>query len=300
MYLRLPLLYILLLLSFSSATAQELTIYIMPAPKGVNWESPRRLILSYIGNLLVSSPYQSSEKHPIGHVVVELKDSNRYALVGTTATSNRFMMHKVMHRGWAAGILFATVDGTLEEEDINLPQLTKRKGNGEIAFVNYKINKAVFERLWKYLQEYKQRGYGKYYNGKNKPREGEGAGCSSFAYSFLEVGGLNHFLDSKPWIIHIAIQESLIGGPETDGRRVSIFTMLVRGRWANIKRNRYRNLDIYEPTFMFNNINYKWLTSPDTGTISRSMYGKAKGLTIDARNIAPPDEPIWLNDINVQ
>jgi hypothetical protein len=289
-----------LLLLFASASAQELTIYAMPAPKGVNWKSPRRLVLSYINNILVRSPYNTHEKHPIGHVIVELKDSNRYALIGTTATSNRYMMHKVMHRGWAAGILFANVDGTLEEDSINLPQIAMRKENGDMAFVHYKINTAVFERLWKYLQEYKQRGYGKYYNGKNKPREGAGAGCSSFAYSFLEVGGLNHFLDSKTWLIHLAIQESLIGGPEADGRRVSIFTMLARGRWANIKRNRYRNLDIYEPTFMFNDINYRWLTSSDTGIVSRAIYGKAKGLTIDATHIEPPNEPIWLNDTGVQ
>ena len=198
MRFRLPIFYLSFILSFSSATAQELTIYAMPAPKGVNWKSPRRLILSYIGNILVRSPYKSSEKHPIGHVVVELKDSNRYAMVGTTATSNRFMMHKVMHRGWAAGILFATVDGTLEEDRINLPQIAMRKENGDMAFVKYKVSKENFDRLWEYLQEYKKRGYGKLYNGKNKPRKGEGAGCSSFAYSFLEVGGLNHFIDYKP------------------------------------------------------------------------------------------------------
>lgn len=282
-----------IVLNYSSA--QELTIYTMPAPRGVNWKSPRTLVLSYINNAICYSPYKGSKRHPIGHVIIELKDESKYALVGSTATSNRYMIHKIMHRGWGVGLLFATVNGTIEEADVNTPQLAIRTENGDIAFVHYKINREVFDRLWLYLQEYKERGYGKYYNGKNNPRKGAGAGCSAFAYSFIEIGGLDKLLDESRWQVHVAVQEGLIGGPESDDRRVSLFRLFTRGKWANPHR-RHRQLSIYEPTFMYKWILNEWSKLPDTGKIHRGMHSKAKGIIIDAMDIHPPQEPIWLSD----
>lgn len=279
---------ILILLSVT-ATAQELTLYVLPAPKPINWHSPRSLLFSYINNAIVTNKYSRGQKHAIGHVMVELKYKERYALVGTTATSNRYMMHKVMHRGWGLGILFATINGKLEGTDINLPQLKERTMSGEMAYIRYKINYKTFDRLWEYLQDYKARGYDKYYNGENNPRAGKGAGCSAFAHSFLEVGGLQYLVNDSNWKIDIPVQEGLIGNPLAD-RRVSIFKLLTRGRWAN-EHCKHRHLYYYEPTKMYNGILY-YPIGTDT-MIRRDSISRAKGLVVDAVNIPTPEEPIW-------
>lgn len=278
---------IFLLLSVT-ATAQELTLYVLPAPKPINWHSPRSLVFSYINNAIVANKYGKGQKHAIGHVMVELKYNERYALVGTTATSNRYMMHKVMHRGWGLGILFATINGKLEEADINQPQLQERTASGEMAYVRYKINAIMFERLWTYLQEYKARGYDKYYNGENNPRAGKGAGCTAFGHSFLEVGGLQYLLNDSNWKVNVRVQDGLIGRPIAD-RRVSIFKLMMRGRWAK-EKHRHRHLQYYEPTLMYNDI----LSKMNNNTIgTKDSIGKAKGIVIDASLLLPPDESIW-------
>lgn len=290
---------LVLLMSYVNVSAQELTIYTLPSPKGINWKSPRRLVLSYIRNAMAPG-HDKQPKHSLGHVIIELKDSNHYALVGSTAMSSSYMTHKVMHRGWAAGVLFATVDGKIEEADINAPELAIRMQTGEMAFIHYKVNQVVFDRLWQYLQEYIDKGYGKYYNGKNDPRSGRGAGCSAFAYSFIEIGGLNGLVDESGWQVHIPIQESLIGGPEADDRRVSILKLFLTGKWANIKRRPYRELNLYEPTYIYKQINRQWASARDTGSLHRVLYGKAHGLYIDATNMPVPNEPVWLNGPAVQ
>ncbi len=280
---------IFLLLSVT-ATAQELTLYVLPAPKPINWQSPRSLVFSYINNAIIANKYGRGQKHAIGHVMVELKYKDRYALVGTTATSNRYMMHKVMHRGWGLGILFATINGKLEEANINQPQLQERTASGEMVYIRYKINAQMFERLWAYLQEYKARGYDKYYNGENNPRAGKGAGCSAFGYSFLEVGGLQYLLNDSAWKVNVRVQEGLIGRPIAD-RRVSIFKLMIKTRWAK-ERNKYRRLQYYEPTLIYQDV-LNILKNNAAGT--KDSIGNAKGIIIDAQTLQPPDEPIWQN-----
>lgn len=280
---------ILLLLSVT-ATAQELTLYVLPAPKPINWQSPRSLVFSYINNAIIANKYGRGQKHAIGHVMVELKYKDRYALVGTTATSNRYMMHKVMHRGWGLGILFATINGKLEEADINQPQLQERTASGEMVYIRYKVNNLTFERLWAYLQEYKARGYDKYYNGENNPRAGKGAGCSAFGHSFLEVGGLQHLLNDSAWKVNVCVQEGLIGQPIAD-RRVSIFMLMIKTKWAK-ETKKYRRLQYYEPTMIYKDI-LSNMANNSIGT--KDSIGKARGIVIDASTLQPPDEPIWQN-----
>jgi hypothetical protein len=146
----------------------------------------------------------------------------------------------------------------------------------------------MFERLWAYLQEYKARGYDKYYNGENNPRAGKGAGCSAFGHSFLEVGGLQHILNDSAWKIDVSVQEGLIGKPIAD-RRVSIFILMIKARWAK-ETNKYRRLQYYEPTLMYKDV----LSKMNNNTIgTKDSLGQAKGIVIDASTLQPPDEPIW-------
>ena len=274
--------------------AQQITIYTIPSPKGINWKSPVTLMFSYISNTFAKSPY-GSEKHPIGHMIVELKDSTRYALCGATSQANSGMTKKVMRKGYGLGILFETISGRLEEKDDNISQVLQRSEEGDIAFVTYKINQIVFDRLWQYLQEYKLKGYDKLYNGSNKPREGLGAGCSAFAHSFLEVGGLADVLPSNEWEVNVEVPEKLIGGGKKNARHVKVTKLLFAFRWGNPKKQTNRTLFLYEPTLFYNWILNKYKNNNGDNYISTSHLKNAKGLLIDCSAIMPKNEPIWIN-----
>lgn len=273
--------------------AQDITIYSIPSPKGINWKSPNGLVFSYVSNIFCSSRYRKN-KHPIGHMMVELKDSSRHALVGVTSIAGSGMSKKVILKGYGLGILFTTINGKLEEEDKNIPQVQQRCETGDIAFITYKIDQLVFNRLWQYLQEYKEKGYPRFYNGWNKPREGLGAGCSAFAVSFLEIGGLSHVLPANEWCVEVAVPRRLIGG-RVVASYVQLIKLLFAKRWAANSNTTCMPLSLYEPTLLYNWIKKTHGSAITMETIQKTSIGKAPGLIIDCSHIRPPDEPIWKN-----
>jgi hypothetical protein len=292
---KIPALLVASFLLMGHCYTQEITIYTIPSPKGVNWRSPGTLMLSYISNTFARSPY-GRQKHPIGHMIVELRDSTRYALCGATNEPHSGMTKKVMQKGYGLGILFETISGKLEEKDDNLSQLRQRSEAGDIAFVTFKVNQLVFDRLWQYLQEYKQKGYDKLYNGSNKPREGLGAGCSAFAYSFLEVGGLTDVLPANEWAVNILVPQKLMGGDNENGRRVQFFKVLFASRWGNPEKQMDRPLFLYDPTLFYQWIVKKYNSNNRDNFILTSDFNKARGLFIDCTARMPAKEPIWINE----
>lgn len=290
------LLYVLLLpccagIIATTTCAQECTIYTIPSPKGINWKSPSRLLFSYVSNMVCRSRYKK-EKHPIGHMIVELKDSNRHALVGVSNVHGSGMSGKVLRKGYGLGILFSTISGTIEENDKNMPQVAQRCETGDIAFITYKINRPVFDRLLQYLHEYKVKGYHLNYNGWNKPREGLGAGCSAFAVSFLEVGGLTKELPPDEWKVQVTVPNRLLGGKKTFARSVQFIKLLFARHWAAAHSKDGLDLVLYEPTLL-----YQWIVKKHNSAlpqnVSKTTKGKAPGLIVDCTQLPVPAEPIW-------
>ena len=266
----------------------------MPAPREINWESPRKLIKSVFLNKIVKSRY-GKNRHPIGHMVVELQDSTRYDMVGMAPADRLLPVHKVTKEAYGLGVLFALMEGQLEHQDINLPQVQERIRNSDIAFVNYKVSQEVFDRLWLYLHDYQSKGFDKYYNGTNRPREGTGGGCSAFAVSFLDVGGLQGLLPSDAWKVTVAVPDKLIGGDYCGNKRVSWFKVLFAKRWANTSSmdESYETLCLYEPTLFYKWILEKHYGSQETLNVYKGTRGNAKGLVVYARTQFSPNEPIW-------
>ena len=292
-YVSAALVMLLLVVQVLLVQAQEITIYTIPSPKGMDWNSPRELVLSYVRNTFARSPY-GKEKYPIGHMMVELKDSTRHEITGTTSVTHSGMTRKVIRKGYGLGILFEKINGKLEDKNEDLQEVYLRSQQGDVAFVTYKVNQATFNRMWQYLQEYKQRGYDKIYNGSNKPREGQGAGCSAFAQSFLEVGGLSCILPANEWAVCVFIPERLIGGSKAKTRHVQFFKLLLFNKWAKPGKPNAEELTLYEPTFFYNWILKTHANTKENPLLHNATRGKAKGLIVDCTHLAPPQEPIWL------
>lgn len=272
--------------------AQELTLYTIPSPYGINWESPAKLLKSFIKNSTSKSPNGTSN-FAIGHMMVELKHNNQYALVGTSARSKVEMINNVLMNGYGLGILFASIPGKLQEKEENEIYVKEKIEEGRIAFITYKINLHVFDRLWTYLEGYKEKSYYKIYNGKNLPRQGKGAGCSAFAMSFVEVGGLMDLFPTKDWFVHVKAPQYLIGGPPGLNREVGLEEIFFRNSWVKNKREGYQNICYYEPSLLYNFIGQMWDSHTDTPLIKKYNKGKAKGFIIDATDKTCPAEAIW-------
>lgn len=273
--------------------AQQMILYAMPSPRPLNWRSPHTLFMSYMENLLVHTGYPN-HRHPMGHLLVELRDTAHYALVGAVAQSRAEMFNSVTHEHYGLGALFTTFKGKVETEADNYHQLVDRYLKGDIAYIKFLVNEKTFTRLWQYLQEYKERGYDKRYNGHNKPREGKGAGCSAFAVSFIELAGLLDTVTLRLWQVKVNVQDKLIGGPEGADKRISILKMAFTQRWADTGRHAYKALTYYEPRYVYEWIGRAWSDPAANIKYGIQCRGKAKGLVVDCRNQHSPDGSIWL------
>ena len=292
---RLQLLMILLCINVLPVLkAQTLTIYTIPAPHEMRWESPGKLVFSYLRNFLTRSSY-GKYRHPIGHMMVELKDNTKHVIAGVTAVKHSGMTRKVLFKGFGLGILFEKIQGRLEETDINLPEIQRRSKKGDIAFLEFRISQAVFDRLWKYYNEYKEKGYYKLYNGLNHPLEGEGAGCSAFAFSFLEAAGLLDMIPPEICLIDRPAPASLVHLAGKNGARVSLFKLLVSRNWSAENNPQAPHYTTYEPTWLFNWIHQNHSFIPATGKVQHTMLNKAPGILIDCRDALVPAGPIWKN-----
>jgi hypothetical protein len=286
---------LLLLIAFNTAGGQEITLYVIPPPVAMNWLSPQALLVSYIKGLTARNKY-IKRRHPMGHVVVELHDSIHASIAGIVAESKADMAYRVYAKGYGLGILFTPLPGKMEEGSINTREIAERQKRGDVAYIRFRISSAAFSRLWRYLNEYKGLGYDKIYNGANKPREGKGAGCSSFGLSFIEIAGLLPPEETDKWKVTVNVPEKLIGGPERGNKWVGLHRVLFKRKWADTSRQAFRKITYYDPAFMYNWIAATWA---DSNSVNKLRFVKerrqnAMGLLVDCTDCLLPKEEIWL------
>jgi len=274
--------------------AQEMVLYTIPSPRPLNWRTPHTLFMSYMENLVVHTGYPR-HRHPLGHLMIELHDTAHYALVGMVAESRAEMFNSVTKEHYGFGALFTLFKGKIETGPDNYHQLVDRYPKGDIAYIKFQLNAKTFSRLWQYMREYAERGYDKKYNGHNKPREGEGAGCSAFAMSFVELAGLLDTAITNRWLVKVNVQDKLIGGPQGADKHISIWRLAFTQRWADTARQAYHPLSYYEPRWIYNWIQHNWDNPADGDHIKYGFQyrGAAKGLVINCRNTPTPTDNIW-------
>jgi hypothetical protein len=270
----------------------KLTIFVVPSTEWLGWNSPLELMKNTAWNKIFPV-FPKKKKRAIGHVFVELTDGNFRFFGGMTTQGGNHQMNKVMKEGYNLGILFAAFPGALDCPKKLQVELEKRCEDGEIAFMTFKLHKANFDRLKEYVEEYKQREYHLIYNGKNQPRRGQGAGCSAFGISFLEVAGLLQDDWKEEWTMAVRVPKHLVGGPST-GQKVPVLSMLFANRWAN-ENEPHLVLELYEPYLI-----YEWIVNQTEqknkpSNMKNSMNQKAVGLSFDYSQVLPPSEPIFLD-----
>jgi hypothetical protein len=282
------------LASILQLPAQELTIYTIPSPKGYNWNSPRKLVFSYISNFF-SAHRKTREKHLIGHMIVELRDSTRHVIVGVSPARHSHMIRKVLVQGKGLGILFEKTKGVLKETQVNSKEIEQRIPSGEIAFLQFRISQPVFERLWQYYSEYKENGYYQAYNGLNNPLERTGSGCSAFAFSFLEVAGLQDMIPPEICRIERPVPFSLMRNEASHWRPVSVVELLFANKWP--ARNDFNSqlYTTFEPTWLFQWIQLNQPYLPATGKIQQTWLMNAPGVLFDCREKPVPVGSFWKN-----
>lgn len=282
----------------AAGPVDELVFYAIPSPHGMDWESPIRLgIISGGFNQITFK--EGDKKHLIGHNFMSLNRADgRRQLKGMTTVDSVEEVEVVTKHGYGFGALFTDLRGKFDDPAKIEHELDYRYGKGLVTRIRFLISPATAERMQRYMEEYAERKCHEHYGGANRPRYGEGGGCSPFATSFLEVGGLMTEEFEREWIIRLRIPLEVCGGPAF-GKRVNPFRALSIKRWAH-EHEPHALAVFWDPTLMYRHIENEWKREFREPT-GKWMIEKERGalcLVKDCRDLPTPDEPIWLTGAN--
>lgn len=274
---------VFLLLFSGNLFAQELTLYFSPSPKGIDWSTPTKLVRSGLENKL------TFKKRFIGHVFIDLHCGQKKELTGMTA--DRFdYVGQLLLKGRGLGILYHSFEGKLEDEKETRPELDEYIKTGAVNFVRFKLSENQCKRATQYLSEYRSKGVYKNYGLANRPRLGEGAGCSAYGVSFLDVLGILDQDMKESWGQSINIPHAYAGAPLTE-QWINLFTFFTQDvQWAK-ENEKHTKLFFWSPDRMFSWVKKK--TSKKEAGYEILTEGKAQGVAIDKSYFPTPEEPIW-------
>jgi hypothetical protein len=280
----------------------ELTLFALPAPRPVelSWASPGSLTRGVIANEAFGRLGIVNRK--IGHAGLRVQCGA--TATRPAATFQGSMTNSVdaefadiaIKKAYGLGLVFFGFQGRLETADELQKSLDQRYRNGRVAFVRIGLNADNCHRLIDYVREYERVGVQKIYGLVMRPLYREGAGCSAFSMSFLDVAGVIEPRFRAAWSFQVRVPMKYIGGPLGGGKRVNLAKIALTGRrWA---RANEPGLDLFgwDPTLMYHAIT-RWVDRARRGK-SQDVWeyrGRAPGLVIDRRNVPAGTGSFWKN-----
>ncbi len=289
--------YLLCALTFSqtSFASNTLKLYLFPTPYNFNWSTPQKLARSVIKNTILPSKY--AYKSSIGHAAVELKCGETfYALTGMSMADKTEDSELILKEKIGLGVMFYPMKGRLQSQNELERDIKERLGGDDISWVEYQINEITCHRLRTYLTIYRNENLDQVYGLVFNPRKKEGAGCSAFAVSFMQIAGIlgdEHYLN---WSRRLQTNKDLNAYNGT-ADSTSIFKMAAginSKSWANHSSNSIP-IFFWEPNLM-----HQWVERTfdieqgrNVGLYQLEKIGNSKGLKYDARMVIPDLGPLF-------
>jgi hypothetical protein len=288
--------------------SNRLSFYFFPSPYGIDWSSPAALAWSTLLNRMNWVPRPA---HPIGHVNIALSELtydgselHRLFLTGMVAKETSYQRQALLRDQLGLGILFLSSPGHLETEEEIEPQFEARYPGGKLSVLKLLVNDTVRSRLKRYFSEFQEKRGFHSYGLANRPLWLEGAGCSAFAASFLQVAGLELPEFRENWTRELRIPQALIGGAENPGNRVPLTRILFdrRSRWAE-EGEPHRKIFFWDPDLM-----HRWLLRtwealdegrgcPIERPFTLSRTGNTLEVEFDLSHLRAPEGPIWADGV---
>jgi|GEM_PF-857216 len=306
--------------AFSSTQDNSVTLYVIPPPNKLSWDSPRDITKTALLSSL------NSGFHPIGHVTVKVecsfKGQNISFWTGMTSSVDNPSDNDLLLRDkLGLGIFYYAYQGYLESgAEIQTDVLKAKEEINRLFTLKFLINDQHCERIQNYFNEYKANQVDKIYGLVYRPRFREGAGCTAYAVSFLEVAGLMEAEFLLYWSKNVRVPTDLIGDVGKEIPITQLLTASLSSRWAKENED-HRKLHFYDTSFF-----YEW--AKDINKLKRLPAGISRdeeaknewhkyvrtkkpapgrdpdrhltrsngffGLIIDRREWIASDEPLWF------
>lgn len=241
------------LLFNSISYADELELIFYRAPSPLNWSSPGNLVRSMTQNLQAQVDGETYP-HPISHVNLRLQCGSQPAIYRgmTSVKSNAAYLWDFVIQGSSLDTLLINQKGRSYSKEEILYWLPRLRSRGYVRSLRILLNPGQCARASAYLQLYKKTGLHNIYGGlRSDPQHGEGAGCSAFAVSVLQVLNLFPRTVAQEWQRELRIPLNLLSSQEQRAR-IS-FLGYLRGKdrpWAQ-PDEKHIHLKFWDPERMF-------------------------------------------------
>ncbi len=281
----------------STTFGNELTLYFFPSPYKMDWSSPSRLANSVLKNTYM--PTKFLLRHAIGHVSTEVRCENDgyYHLSGMTTRDKTEDRDLLLKKKIGLGVVFYPMKGMLQSQKEVRDDLEDRYKKGKMNWITFKISQTTCKRLKTYIQTYEKESLADVYGLVFNPRKKEGAGCSAFGMSMLEVAGLMTSEHRTEFSQRVFVNNDLDGFSQGE-KNVSFFKVLagMKGsrKWASDKFTG-RELFFWRPNLMYDWVKNKIITVENRKLDDYKIFtrGKVKGLYLDRAKVPTPKEPIF-------
>lgn len=294
---------LVVLLTVLKASADNVTLYVLPPLRPIDWTSPRTMAWSVLKGEIKA---RQGGSHQVGHGMIELyceaqgEDKPVNLLTAITTDDGVDEKPLLLKQKVGLGLFFTPEAGRLETPPEIADTLAEHLESGRVRFIQFQINHANCMRTARYYKEFVERGYDRHYGYPGRPRYGQGAGCTPYAYSYLEVAGVMTKEMRDAWNRRFYFPISLVGAPVTNNK-VSILKLLADFHPSWIRGDgEYATVDIQDAGWSHAWIGDVWNNHGKSKTdhFKPVMEKKAMGLYID-RSDAPEERgPIWLTDHN--
>lgn len=284
-----------------SSEVHEITLLLMPTMYPLDWTSPSSLYKSMLH--IYMKTLGLKDNYLLGHVAVRLNSPLLEEPLYTAQSSKKWQerIDMVLKQRVGFGILGAALEGRVEPVEEIKHKVEVYKQRNKLAFITYRIQRGVMERILTFFKAYQDKMHNDlspsdFYGGAFWPRyHYEGAGCSAFAFTMLDLGKLIP-PEAEEWKVDVKIPMNIIGGKFNNGKKIKNRTIKRTTSWYagnGSKNTDYVEYYVYDPSIMFD-----WIiaqhSNPDAG-YDLVHEGIAPGLYKDARNIEfDPEEPIFM------
>jgi hypothetical protein len=278
-----------------------LTLYFFSSPSTYNWSTPKSLTRSVVKNSLVYTKYKM--RHMLSHVSVKLKCNQstkieRNYLTGMTTSDYDYERDLLLKEKIGLGLMFSPIPGRLQTKNEVKSAINERIGNKELRWLKYQIKDSTCERLSTYLDKYIDLEIGNIYGLPFDPRKKEGAGCSAFAISFLDLAGIMSDEFKLNWSRRLFVPKILNAYSGTISE-ISLWKLLfspVARNWGSKANDNSTEIFFWDPNLMFDWVKRTWdlEKSRNINIFKLEQNGKSLGLFRDVRHIETPPEPIFI------
>ncbi|KHD87927.1 MAG: hypothetical protein OM95_11690 [Bdellovibrio sp. ArHS] len=243
----------LFFLAVPTVAANELELLFYRAPSPLNWTSPGNLVRSTFKNLNAKVAGKTYP-HGISHVNVRLQCADKPSVYRgmTSKKSNVSYLWDFLVEGKSLDTLLINVKGRFYTKEEILDWLPRLKARGYVRSFKILLNESQCARAERYLKMYESLELQNLYGGlRSLPLQGEGAGCSAFAVSFLQILDLFPPEIDEYWQRRLYIPLELLSNSERRARIGSIGFLRGKDRaWAK-PSEKHIVVDFWDPERMF-------------------------------------------------